>query len=395
MAPFPCVSSTVNLIAGSMLLMQSRNTCLWACCLKEKYGLEVLHLLQLWEKSVIRECHYRNYRIFTLRYISKDLVLVSVRLRSACSKISQGARKIIEKAKKQLLQDRVKCINRTIEATINTINNSRSRLACIVTNTTELDKCSRSINAVREDRYGKVKDRQVRKYNILISTNNKNNYNQSNSNSNNLAQVSNTDSVGSNNNQLQTINKNIWVINLSKNRLTEGQKAVLAKGPNFSIAPKNISNMDYITAVESMCPKLKEEHAMELRAEVNSLLRNAQVPKPNLTKQERLGLAQLKKDKDRVILTADRGVAMVVMDNEEYVTKVQELLSQPVYRLLPRDPTNKIKAQLITKLRKIKKENNLDEGMYKAMYPTGCIPPSFMGYQKFINRQSSQASSFK
>ena len=31
-APLPWVPSTVNLIAGSMLLMSSRNACLWACC---------------------------------------------------------------------------------------------------------------------------------------------------------------------------------------------------------------------------------------------------------------------------------------------------------------------------------------------------------------------------
>ena len=49
----------------------------------------------------------------------------------------------------------------------------------------------------------------------------------------------------------------------------------------------------WITAVECMRPKLKEEDAMELRAKVNSLLRKAQVPKPNLTKQEGIGLAQL------------------------------------------------------------------------------------------------------
>ena len=77
---------------------------------------------------------------------------------------------------------------------------------------------------------------------------------------------------------------------------------------------------------------------------------------------------------------------MVVMDREEYVSKVQELLAQPAYRSLPRDPTNKIKAQLITKVRKIKKDNSLDEGMYKAMYPTGCVPPSFMGYPKSIKQ---------
>ena len=69
------------------------------------------------------------------------------------------------------------------------------------------------------------------------------------------------------------------------------------------------------------------------------------------------------------------------MDKEDY-NKTQELLLQPAYRSIPRDPTNKIKAHLITKLRKIKKETSLDEGMYKAMYPTSCVPPKFYGLPK-------------
>ena len=57
-----------------------------------------------------------------------------------------------------------------------------------------------------------------------------------------------------------------------------GSKSVLAKGPIFSIAPKYIPNVDYITAVESMCPKLKEEDVMELRANINSLLGKPMCP---------------------------------------------------------------------------------------------------------------------
>ena len=165
---------------------------------KENYGLKALQLLQLWEKGVIRECHYKNHRRFTLRCISKDLVLVSVKLGSACNKITQRARKIIEKAEKQLLQDRVRCINNTIEATVNTNNNSRSRLASMVTNTTDLDRCSKFINRVREDRYGQVKDRQLRKFNILISKS-KNEYNNSSSINNNLLQVEDIARIDSNN----------------------------------------------------------------------------------------------------------------------------------------------------------------------------------------------------
>ena len=57
---------------------------------------------------------------------------------------------------------------------------------------------------------------------------------------------------------------------------------------------KKIPNVDYITAVESMCQKLKEEDAGKLMADINSLLRRSPVPKPNLSKQKNIGLAQLK-----------------------------------------------------------------------------------------------------
>ena len=237
--------------------------------LKENYGLDALQLLWIWEKGVIRECDYKSHRIYTLRCI----------------------RKIIEKAeKKQLLQDRVRCFNKTMEAAVNTINNSRSRLASMVTNTTDLDRCNKFIDKVREDRYDKAKDRQVRKFNILISKS-KNSHNNSSINNNNLMQVEDIARVDSNNSnsnsQSQRNDNNKWVINLSKTSLNEGQRSVLAKGPNISIASRHIPSVDYITAVVSMCPKLKEEDAMELRADINSLLRKAQSPKPNLTRQER------------------------------------------------------------------------------------------------------------
>ena len=131
-----------------------------------------------------------------MRCISKDIVLVSVRLRSACSKISQGARKIIEKAEKQLLQDRVRCTNNTIEANGNTINNSRLRPASLVTNTTYLHRCSKFINKVREERFHKIKDGQVRKFNILVSKKIDRIFN---FNNNNPTQAENREKVDNNN----------------------------------------------------------------------------------------------------------------------------------------------------------------------------------------------------
>ena len=83
-----------------------------------------------------------------------------------------------------------------------------------------------------------------------------------------------------------------------------------------------------------------------------------------------------------MVLTADKGVALVVMDRKEYQEKVEGLLATPAYRNIKADPTNKLKAQLIQKLRRIKRETNLGEGEYGPMYPTGCTAPKFYGLPK-------------
>ena len=67
-------------------------------------------------------------------------------------------------------------------------------------------------------------------------------------------------------NDKQTGNNNLenkWVINLSKVELTQAQKSVLSKGPNYAVAPNSIPNMDYITAIETVCSKFKGEEAAE------------------------------------------------------------------------------------------------------------------------------------
>ena len=63
----------------------------------------------------------------------------------------------------------------------------------------------------------------------------------------------------------------------------------------------------------------------ELREDINGLLRRVQAPKPNLTIEERKALTELKRDKDRIVLTADTGIAMVVLDRQEYRDKPNQL----------------------------------------------------------------------
>ena len=122
----------------------------------------------------------------------------------------------------------------------------------------------------REERFNKVKERQVRKLNSLVNkTINKNsksirdrttgNNNNNRSGPNNIMQgvISNSQAgnPSNNNNTNNNNNNNKWVINLSKTSITKVQESLLAKGPNFALAPSSIPSTEYITAVESVCSK--------------------------------------------------------------------------------------------------------------------------------------------
>ena len=73
---------------------------------------------------------------------------------------------------------------------------------------------------------------------------------------------------------------------------------------------------------------------------------------------------------------------MAVMDRKEYMEKVEGLLAQPAYSTIDADPTNKLKANPILTLKRIKRETNMGEGMYRTMYPTHCTAPKFYGLPK-------------
>ena len=98
-----------------------------------------------------------------------------------------------------------------------------------------------------------------------------------------------------------------------------------------------------------------------------------------MSREEKKALKELREDQDRMVLPADKGVALMVMDRKEYQDKVEGLLQTLAYRTIKADPTNKLKTQLIQKLRRIKRETNMGEGMYKSMYSTSCTAPKFYG----------------
>ena len=127
---------------------------------------EVLKLLREWERLRLRSSDYKNHRIFSLRCIQKELIPVSIKLKSTLD--TPKARQIIRKAEKDLLQARIKAINNILDQVDRETQDCMAKLASIILQE-RLEQCQDFINKVSELRFNKVKQRQINKLNHLVS----------------------------------------------------------------------------------------------------------------------------------------------------------------------------------------------------------------------------------
>ncbi|XP_033113560.1 uncharacterized protein LOC117114121 [Anneissia japonica] len=143
------------------------------------------------------------------------------------------------------------------------------------------------------------------------------------------------------------------MINVSEKDVSTQQTNVLTKGLNFAVAPRNLPFKEIITNTEFACSQLVDkEKAQELRSDVVRILKRAKAPISNISKDERIALANLKRNND-IILPEDKGRATVVMDKEKYEKKINALLQdKATYKKLTKDPTSKYKNKLINMSRK-------------------------------------------
>ena len=209
-----------------------------------------------------------------------------------------------------------------------------------------MEECEKLIKNVVESRHKRVLERQKSKYDALHQQ-------KIGGHSNKVYHTDNTHShtctgqqihVSDSSNNTEDTKK--WVINLSNTPLIENQERLLTQGPKFAIRPRQPPVEEYIAVVEKACPKLEQGEANELRVEVKKALKKSQkaprVPS-NITREEAKALKELRKDKSRIILTADKGVALVIMNKADYITKSEELLDTTTYKKIPEDPTNRQK----------------------------------------------------
>ena len=354
--------------------------------IKQEYGWESNFLLRQWEKLEKKMDNFRNHRQFTIKCLKYSIVPVSVRLKTNI-KTTKGL-DIIRRAEKQLLNECIRSINHQLEMFMLKRDTCTIKLKELLDSKT-MQECEDLMKRVIESRHNLVLARQKAKYEALQQQkmgghSNKGYHTERNAINTCIDKLKlTTDNNSNSNGNVGNIMK--WVINLSNTPLTKNQEKLLARGPKFVIKPKWPPVEEYITAIEKTCPKLDKGEANELRVEVKKALKKSQnkTRSFNITKEENQALQELKKDKERVILTADKGVALVVMNKDDYIMKSEELLNTNTYKKITEDPTSRQKTRLISILKNIKAEGGLNEENYRKMYPTGAVSPKYYGLPKF------------
>ena len=135
--------------------------------------------------------------------------------------------------------------------------------------------------------------------------------------------------------------------------------------------------------MEEACTRLPPREAEKLRAESSQLLRKKCPLKPNITLEEQIAIKEFKENHSWVVLTADKGVVMVVVDKEDYTDKALSLLADiSIYSTINKDPTTKLKNKPVQTLRDIKHHGGLSDHSYRKVYPTRVVPPKFYDLPK-------------
>ena len=160
------------------------------------------------------------------------------------------------------------------------------------------------------------------------------------------------------------------------------------------MAPRKIPTAEIIARVEDGIYALSGEAKIALRSQISQVLQRASVPPSNLPQDELRALHDLRKDKDRVIIQADKGNCTVVMDRKDYDEKVQEILNdQKTYKVLDKDPTQQTERKLNEKLANLKREDKISDNLYKKLRSSDSLPPHFYGLPK-VHKPGASSSAY-
>ena len=158
------------------------------------------------------------------------------------------------------------------------------------------------------------------------------------------------------------------VINQSDVQLTKSQLEVLSKGLKFAVKPKSLNIIDIMTNAESsICtepsiPKLTKQLAV---SEISTFIKQWKKPKNknnnNIRHDEQKALRELKTMENIIIVQADKGRKIVLMNKNEYIKKIEEKLNDKTIYEEVKDPTRIIKNKINELTNKLFKNNKINQ----------------------------------
>ncbi|XP_064616820.1 uncharacterized protein LOC135480823 [Liolophura sinensis] len=261
-----------------------------------------------------------------------------------CPVHSHAAKKIINAASKLLVKERIHHHRNTKARTLTTITQLQEKLRSTLSD--QHYKSLRQAQTNSNQRLDeKIEGSQKRKFELL-------------------SKHTNREST-----QRPTSHTSKTVINLSSRTLTPNEATLLAKGLNYIPTQDKIPRGDFVSAIEKGLQQLAPGGNVDyMRHQISDILIKATKQKPNINREERTAIKNLRTDNTITIVPADKGRATVILDKNKFNQLVNDMLSDTTtYRQITKDPTPKLEREFRAKLKALQNSNEIDIQLYRKL----------------------------
>ena len=340
--------------------------------LNQRYGQSYIEEVRSWEGKEHKLVKYKCHLHFNLRCLSQNIVPKGIKLNIKQFTTFQE-RKIICKTHRSILNSRVRHCNRIIDNLKSQINKIKTSIKSKC-NCNHFIDVSNTIIKSKEKVFKITKNCQIKKFTYLQK----------------YPKYRNT--------PVPDIIRKKWVIILSSKPLSDGEQSLLQKGPNFAVSSSKVPLTEYIAVTKGICDELGEntvgKDCTEIYQKTKEVLQHFKEKKGhtrNTTKEEWQAIKTLKEDFSHVVLTADKGVALVVMGKSQYIGKCMALLNDTKVYKPCKDTTKEPPETSMNPFESSTGNTGLQDYMIGASFTiTNCSPQvthplhlGFMVYQKY------------
>ncbi|XP_021959716.1 uncharacterized protein LOC110855615 [Folsomia candida] len=179
------------------------------------------------------------------------------------------------------------------------------------------------------------------------------------------------------------------IVNLSHRTLTEDETKALQLGLNYALPYFKHKDLIVEAGINiELCLndfEITEVHKNKIRSGISRIL-HSEINKPDEISKDYKWLKpickNLKEDETITIVPADKGNMTVIMSTTKYEEKIEELLTDPNYTIIPNDPTKSVEHEIHTLAKNLFKLKRIDKNQYQHISPSNSKIPKFYGLPK-------------